>query len=85
MRRPPVARGARLDGDSSRARTGARPVVFDGVSVEAPLYDRARLGPGDRLDGPAVVEEQGSTTVVFPTLTARVDDFGNLILARRES
>jgi N-methylhydantoinase A len=84
MRRPPVASAASLDGDASRARTGSRPVVFDGVSVEAPLYDRARLGPGDRLDGPAIVEEQGSTTVVFPTLTARVDDFGNLILARRE-
>jgi N-methylhydantoinase A len=85
MRRPPVAKSSTLEGDASRARAGSRPVFFDGALVETPIYDRARLGAGDMLDGPAVVEEQGSTTVVFPTLTARVDDFGNLILARRES
>jgi N-methylhydantoinase A len=83
MGRPPVARSAPLPGDAERARTGARPVFFDGAFVETPLYDRARLGAGDSLDGPAIVEEPGSTTVVFPTLTARVDGFGNLILTRR--
>jgi N-methylhydantoinase A len=83
MRRPPVARSTVLDGDAGRARTGSRPVFFDGAFVETPVYDRARLGAGDQLEGPAIVEEQGSTTVVFPTLAARVDDFGNLILTRR--
>jgi N-methylhydantoinase A len=84
MRRPPVARSAPLEGSAERARAGARPVYFDGTFVETPIYDRARLGAGDTLVGPAIVEEQGSTTVVFPTLAARVDDFGNLILTRRE-
>jgi N-methylhydantoinase A len=83
MRRPPVARSARLDGDAERARSGARPVFFDGAFVETPIYHRARLGAGDTLDGPAIVEEPGSTTVVFPTLTVRVDDFGNQILTHR--
>jgi N-methylhydantoinase A len=85
MRRPPVARSTALDGDIGRAHTGSRPVIFDGAVIETPLYDRARLGPGDLLAGPCIVEEQGSTTVVFPTLTARVDGFGNLILARPSS
>ena len=85
MRRPPVAGSAPLEGDASRARVGSRPVFFDGAYVETPIYDRARLGSGDALDGPAIVEEPGSTTVVFPTLAARVDDFGNLILSRRMS
>jgi N-methylhydantoinase A len=83
MRRPPVAGSATLAGEASRARVGSRPVFFDGTYVETPIYDRARLGAGDTLDGPAIVEEPGSTTVVFPTLAARVDAFGNLILSRR--
>jgi N-methylhydantoinase A len=83
MRRPPVARSTPLERTAERARAGTRPVCFDGTFVETPLYDRSLLGAGDTLDGPAIVEEHGSTTVVFPSLTARVDDFGNLILTRR--
>jgi N-methylhydantoinase A len=83
MRRPPVAQIDPRAGDTSRALTGARPVLFDGAFVDTPIYDRARLGAGDTVDGPAIVEEFGSTTVVLPSLVARVDDFGNLILARR--
>jgi N-methylhydantoinase A len=84
MRRPPVSRIERLAGDASRAVTGSRPVYFDGSFVDTAIYDRAQLGAGDTIDGPAIVEEFGSTTIVLPSLTARLDDFGNLILARRE-
>ena len=44
---------------------------------------RARLQPGDCIDGPAIVEEFGSTTVVYPGLQLRVDGFGNLLLRRQ--
>jgi N-methylhydantoinase B len=54
------------DGDAERARTATRAVGFEGGLVECPVYDRARLQPGDRLTGPAIVEEFGATTVVFP-------------------
>ncbi|PYN95532.1 MAG: 5-oxoprolinase [Candidatus Rokuibacteriota bacterium] len=66
-----------------RARRGTRTVVFDGVAHECALYDRARLAPGDMLAAPAIVEEFGATTVVFPGLAAEVDRFGNLVLTRR--
>jgi len=59
-----------------------RPVYFDTRFVDTPIYDRGRLQPGDCLDGPAIVEEFGSTTVVFPRLTMRVDAYGNLLLER---
>ncbi|MGE3912314.1 MAG: hydantoinase/oxoprolinase family protein, partial [Chloroflexota bacterium] len=84
MRRPPVAGSAALPGDVARAHAETRPVLFDGAWSETPVYVRARLGAGDTLAGPAIVEEPGSTTVVFPGLAAGVDDFGNLILARGE-
>ena len=83
MRRPPVAGSVSRDGTAERARTGSRTVTFEGSSVETPVYARVQLGAGDTLDGPAIVEESGSTTVVFPGLTVRVDEFGNLILSRK--
>ena len=72
------------DGRIERARRGTRAVMFDGVSHDCALYDRTRLASGDLLAGPAIVEEFGSTTVVFPGLVAEVDRFGNLVLTRKK-
>jgi N-methylhydantoinase A len=44
------------------------------------VFERASLGAGFKLDGPAVVEEFGSTTVVFPGQQLRVDPHGILII-----
>jgi N-methylhydantoinase A len=57
-----------------------RAVYFDGAFQDTPVYDRASLLPGVRLDGPAVVEEFGSTTVVFPGQHLEVDPHGVLIV-----
>lgn len=42
------------------------------------IYDRDLLPAGAEFLGPAVVEESGSTTVVFPGQRLKVDDYGNL-------
>ena len=57
-----------------------RPVYFGGKFRDTPIYDRAALPPGFRLDGPAVVEEFGSTSVVFPGQRLEVDERGILIV-----
>jgi N-methylhydantoinase A len=84
LQRPTVERRPRaLAGGTDRALTGRRDVAFDGhEDVSTPVFGRGRLQPGDCLEGPAIVEEFGSTTVVFPRQTMRVDDFGNLLLER---
>jgi N-methylhydantoinase A len=82
IRRPRLREWPAGDGRPERALTGRRPVRFDGRSADCPIYSRDRLQPGDRLDGPAIIEEYGSTTVVFPTLRAEVDRFGNVLLTR---
>jgi N-methylhydantoinase A len=46
------------------------------------VYDRAALPPGLQLEGPAVIEEFGSTTVVFPRQYVEVDPHGILIIRR---
>jgi N-methylhydantoinase A len=69
-------RGARA------ALKGTRRAYFPGADgwVETAVYDRYRLGVGDELAGPAVVEEEGSTLVVGPGATARVAASGNIVM-----
>jgi N-methylhydantoinase A len=64
---------------------GSRPVYFDSAYRDTPIYDRATLPPGFRLDGPAVVEEFGSTTVVFPGQNLTVDPHGIMIVRSSQS
>jgi N-methylhydantoinase A len=45
-----------------------------------PRYPRAAFGPGRAIDGPALVEDDWSTTVVYPGQRCRGDELGNLIL-----
>ncbi|HEY1361214.1 MAG TPA: hydantoinase B/oxoprolinase family protein [Xanthobacteraceae bacterium] len=70
-------------GGTSAAPKGKRPVYFDGRFGDTVVHDRAALPPGLRLDGPAVIEEFGSTTVVFPGQTLEVDPYGILVVRKR--
>jgi N-methylhydantoinase A len=78
------ALGARA-ADPREALSGTRQVYFEEARgfLETPCYARDRLTPGMTLDGPAIVDQADSTTVVFPNFRARVDSAGNLILERR--
>jgi N-methylhydantoinase A len=59
---------------------GHRRVYFDGAFRDTPIHDRATLPAAYRLDGPAVIEEFGSTSVVFPGQRVEVDPHGILIV-----
>jgi N-methylhydantoinase A len=69
-------------GAGGAPRRGGRTVYFNGAFRETPIYQRAVLPAGFRLEGPAVVEEFGSTTVVFPSQQLEVDAHGILIVRR---
>jgi len=79
--RKPEVRSIAAGHGASSACTGTRQVYYDGW-VDAATYDRSRLGAGDVVDGPAVLEEFSSTVPLHPGFSARVDDFGNLIIER---
>jgi len=53
-----------------------------GVPIEAAIYDRWMLQRGDRIDGPAVVEQSDTTTVVPSGWRATVDAGENLMIER---
>ncbi len=60
--------------------TGRRRLYWGGGTVEAAVYRRAALRPGDRLAGPAVIEQDDTTTIVPAGFGARVDPRWNVIL-----
>jgi len=76
----------RRGGGARAALKGTRRAYFPGAEgwVETAVYDRYRLGIGDELAGPAVVEEEGSTLVVGPGATARVAASGNIVMTLGE-
>ncbi len=80
----PALEAAVLDGtvDPPGALDGERQVYFDGVYVATAVYDRSKLSPGDIVKGPAIVEQPDSTLAVWPSQTARVDAYANLVLER---
>lgn len=65
---------------TAAAPVEARRAVWFGPDhpLDAPVYRRARLEPGMVVQGPAVIEEPTSTTVLYPGDAARVDTFLNL-------
>lgn len=76
---PDLSRYAPRSGVTMREKE-RRQVYFDGGWRETAIYERAELPADQPVNGPAVIEEPSSTTVVHPGQRARVDSFGNLIL-----
>ena len=87
--RLPVAR-PQLRGTRRTSRGGGpdaaarRPVFFEaaGAFVDCPVHAREGLDEGDHLEGPAVIEQMDTTTVVPPDFCLDVDDLLNLHLTR---
>jgi N-methylhydantoinase A len=74
-------------GDAEAARTGEDTVVFgssqDPEHLTVSRYDRGGLGAGDRIDGPAIVDQPDSTVVIKPDWSAEVLKNGVLSLTRK--
>ena len=51
--------------------------------VEAQVYLREALHPGDRVEGPALITEDQTTTVVTSAWVAEIDNRGHIVLERR--
>ncbi|MCC6626154.1 MAG: hydantoinase/oxoprolinase family protein [Chloroflexi bacterium] len=77
VRQPPGRAGA------DPARKGERLAYLPEQAAFGPVavYDRYRLAPGARVDGPAIVEERECTVVIGPSGRAEVDAAGNLVIA----
>jgi N-methylhydantoinase A len=84
---PEMAIIAPAEGPVERARVSTRTAWCSARDAEAvfSVYDRSLLGAGDSFPGPAIVDEGTSTTVLMSDQVARVDDHGQLLVAREEA
>ena len=62
--------------------TGERDVWVDGAWHSARVYERLSLPVGERIHGPALLEQSDATIFIDPGLEGVVDDYGNLIVQR---
>ena len=66
--------------DASGAVLRNEKVFFGGEWMEAPIYERAMLRPGNAVPGPAIVAQDDSTTVIEPGYQGSVDRYGNILI-----
>jgi N-methylhydantoinase A len=79
-RPPDLPRVASGTSDAQAAVIGSKRVWFGEGVLESVLYDRDKMQSGNRFEGPAIVFQYDTTTVVPPNWTAEVDEYGNLVL-----
>jgi len=66
--------------DGSNAIVEDHEIVFQGKKIPTKIYDRSKMTPGAKFDGPAIVTEFDSTTVVLPGYVAEMDEFYNILI-----
>jgi N-methylhydantoinase A len=76
---PPPARPSATSGKGTQP-TETHAVHLAHGPATVPVYDRAKLGEGDRFAGPAIVTQLDATTLVRPGWTATVQPNGALLL-----
>jgi N-methylhydantoinase A len=74
---PSLAEGGR---DPSAAFVDARQASFKGEMLETRIYDRSRLLQGNVIEGPAIVTQLDSTTLILPGYRGEIDRVGNIII-----
>ena len=82
MKKPPQEKIGRGQARPPKAAfTGKRPASFDGRFRDTPTWRRAELLAGNKISGPALIEEHASTTVLMPGDRMTVDAYGNLVIS----
>ena len=81
--KPTLREIGKTSGGVDSARRTTRSVYFAESKgfVDCPVYDRYKLSSGDVLQGPAIIEEMDSTTIIHPEYKGDVDRYGNIFLS----
>jgi N-methylhydantoinase A len=64
--------------DAGKAFQGTRPVYWDDCFIDTPVFDARRLGTGNQIAGPAVIEAPNTTILIHPGQRGRVDEYLNI-------
>ncbi|MDD4170153.1 MAG: hydantoinase/oxoprolinase family protein [Desulfotomaculaceae bacterium] len=79
--KPSFGKGSFKGTDPSYALKGKRKAYFNGEFVETPVYDGLLMGNGNKLEGPAIVEQPTTTIIVTPEFKLVCDEYDNYVLS----
>ena len=79
MPKPQRSSGGKSTSDHKGAKN-TRNAYFNDRYVSTPIYERIDLPIGFAMDGPAIVEQSDTTTVIYPGQKFSVDQFDNIII-----
>jgi N-methylhydantoinase A len=71
--------------DPAGALKRRRSAVFDGKSIDTPVYDGEKVRAGNIVRGPAIIEEKTTTVVIPPSFDCSVDRFKSYVLTKRSA
>jgi N-methylhydantoinase A len=57
-----------------------KPVFFDDAFIDTPVYERKKIQVGETINGPAVIEQRDSITVLEPDTKIEIDEYHNMIM-----
>ncbi|OGA19065.1 MAG: hypothetical protein A3G25_07050 [Betaproteobacteria bacterium RIFCSPLOWO2_12_FULL_63_13] len=82
-RTPPLALQVLRPSEGTPISKGTREIWYRGKRHLAQLYERSHLAAGHQVEGPSIIEQFDTTTVVAPGFVAVTDEHGVLMLTRR--
>jgi N-methylhydantoinase A len=81
--KPKLDRLPRTTKSTGKVPVEPRTAFFNGRELKTLVFDRAYLGPGEKLVAPAVISEYSATTLIPPGWQGTVDTWGNIILTHQ--
>lgn len=69
-----------IDPDFVNKSEGNQRMFAEGQWWDASIYDRSKVGRGTAINGPAIITEMDSTTMILPEHVGRIDSFGNILI-----
>ena len=76
----PAAELPKGDGNPAAAKIRDHTMWMDGAEQKGAIYDRAKLRQGDIVQGPAIITEMDSTTLIETGCVAKIDAVGNILI-----
>ena len=70
--------------NASGAIKGYREMHYEGKTLNVPIYDGNKMANGNKLYGPAIVEEPTTTIVVTPNYQLTCDRYSNYLLYHQD-
>lgn len=81
IEKTPIKEIEKLPYSLEEAMKEIRPVIFEGSgTLDTKVYDREKMSPDMKIEGPAIIEETSSSAVIYPGMKASIDKFGDILI-----